>query len=514
MKNKFRLISEVKVFIQGRDLYIASPDNKGCISKVKSKIPKTEKLIDELQIELEDFSIRLNSQLDIIVSSNNLPGGSKYEYRLANYDRNGLGDLILSKNFDHGKCIDLFEPAINDEDGSIILVSPGMLSYTKASDEMIRRMNCQMLKKTKTFIPGHRYDSVDNTIFYLGKLYSHSVSDLNSDYIKHAPREVHIFTKYIGEAKTVSEILNNGVFFTGDAFSDYYKIDSTENLGLMVDSGEVLVNDFTKYSNYLDNLYKNSIEVNKNSDYSYGLKTIFDIFKLSDDPINSIDDNLRSELEDFLRKDIKRVLYTFWNSDTTYTNSRLDLSLNTPKEELTDRLISRYFSEVLDPNTKKHSYYREMFNDLGINLTDLVDLIFSTWDSTILETDFDIFINYSRGKAYNVRLRTEKSSKYSGHLSVVKLSDLIKNDDLIDCIKDFCSTIRSSYGVGCSLYEKINVGTMTKPLIYENITITSQDIVNYYKEKGLEIPENLKCGILDEKFCQVNINVDLGSEIE
>ena len=515
MKNRFRLISEIKVFILGDNLYIASPDSKSCINKVKSKIPKSEKLAEELQIEVDDISARIDSELNVIISSNKFPGGIKKEYLLANFDEKELGDLIVSQNLSKGKCSDKFEPAIDDETGSIILTCMGMPSYSLASDEMIRRMNCQMLKKTKTYIPGHRYDTVDNTLYYLGKVYSHVNTDQNSDYIRISSRQVHLFTKDIGNAKSISEVMNNGVFFVGDSFGGYYKLEQSENLGLMVDSGEALINDYTAYSDYVEDIFNNSLEIlNNHTEYLYGIKTLLEVFKFSNGPENSVSEAMKQYLTDFLTKDLHRILYIFWNDEDTYTSSRLDLSKNTPKDELVSRSISRYFSEILDANVKKHSYYGNLFQNIDVDFVKIAGEMFNSWNPAVLEEDFDIFVKYSRGKTYNVRLRTEKSSKYSHHLTTVKLSEVLKDSALIDCIKNICTEARTNHGVDCSCYEKINVGTFSKPLVYENITISTKDIVNYYKERGIEIPENLKSGILIDKFSQVNINVDLGAPIE
>ena len=518
MKNRYRLISEVKAFISGGYIYIASPDNKGCISKVKSMLPKfnsTEKvLVDELQVELDDLTLRIDENLRPVISSNNLPGGKKREYIVFNYCLNSLGDLILSQDINKGRCSGIFEPAINDDEGMVSLVTPGMDSYKLASDEMIRRMNCQMLKKTKTFIPGHRYDTVDDTIYYLGKIYSHVISDQNSDYIKTSSRQVHLFTRDIGFAKSISEVLNGGVFSVGDIKTDYYKLEQVETLGLMVESGEVLINDYTTFDDYKENILLNSLEVSKIKNYEFSNKTILEVFKFSENPGNKINDVVKIELEDFLKKDIRRILCTFWNNSDSGSSSRLDLSINTPKDELSSRFISKYFYEILEPNIKKHSYYTNLIQDLGIDFRTLVDEMFNNWDPSILEKDFDTFIKYNRGKSYSVRLRTGKSSKFSSYLTIIKLSDVLKDSYLIDCIKDICSFVRSNHGIGCSTYEKINVGTISKPLIYENITISVNDIINYHEERGLEIPENLKYGILDDKFSLININVDLGDIIE
>lgn len=514
MKTRFRLISEVKIFISGNNLYIASPDSKSCISKVKALIPKTDRVIEEIQLELEDLTLRITNKLDLVVSSNNLPGGLKKEYVLSNYDKNYLGDLIESLSIDKGKFSSNFEPALNDEEGTVILVCPEMPSYKEASNEMIRRMNCQMLKKTKTYIPGHRYDTVDNTYYYLGKVYSHVITDQNSDYIKISTKPVYLFTRDIGFAKTISEVLNGGAFYFGNVVTDYYKLEQSDSLGLLVDSGEALINDYTSYEDYLNNIFRNSLEINTITSYPYGIKTVFEGFKFSENQESNISDITKYELIDFIKKDIKRVLYTFWDNSEVSKGGRLELSSVTPKEELSTRCITRYITEVLDPNIKKHAYYNNLVQGLGIDLNTLVDNIFNEWDPSILEQDFDIFVEYNRGEPYTVRLRTMKSSKYSTHLTIVKLSEVLKNEHLIDCIKEMCTYIRSNSGIGCSLYEKINVGTLSKPLVYENITITSRDIINYYKERGFEIPENLKYGILDDKFLQVNINVDLGEIIE
>ena len=50
--------------------------------------------------------------------------------------------------------------------------------------------------------------------------------------------------------------------------------------------------------------------------------------------------------------------------------------------------------------------------------------------------------------------------------------------------------------------------------MYEQIVIGIDDIINYHKEKGIEMPENLKYSIIEDKLNQLSISVDLGGDIE
>ena len=137
----------------------------------------------------------------------------------------------------------------------------------------------------------------------------------------------------------------------------------------------------------------------------------------------------------------------------------------------------------------------------------------NTWDPNILSKDFDIYLdNYDfRGVSYSVQLRTSKSCRYT--LTNTKVSDFIVNEDLREAIYEIVKYTRDNSGYGSKAYDVINAGTTTKPLVYEQILINVENILNYYKERGSRVPENLKYSIIQDKLRQISISVDLDGEV-
>ena len=517
MNTSFRLISEILVFINGDQLFISSPDNKICLGKIKKMIASFGTSINackELTISPENFKVKLVDDFQFLVSSKELPGGLSKYYKIMNLDIYGsyLTELFNNTDFSKGDWSNIFEMAIRDSDGKVRLLCPEMPSFEKASNEMIRVMNCKLFKKTRKFIPGHRYDTEDSTIYYIGKVYSHTVGS-NSEYFTVPTEETHLFVENKGSATKLSEVLKNGIIdgslITTTNRDDLYLIKASNNLKSMVDSGEVLENDLTCFEDYIPEILENSIGYRKQIENS--TRSVLDIFRYNTVQGNTYtySTDIINKLTTYIKLCLLKYLYRFWDIKSKCTINPSD---SIDKQAVT--LSSIFINNIVDGNLKKTTYYKQIFSELGIDLDKLSEGILTGWDPSILKNDFEVYkeTSSSRGNNYSVQLRTSNSCKYS--LTKTIISDFIKNQDLKDLIFDLIKYIRNNGGYGASSYNIINAGNSSRPLMYEQIVIGIDDIINYHKEKGIEMPENLKYSIIEDKLNQLSISVDLGGDIE
>ena len=283
----------------------------------------------------------------------------------------------------------------------------------------------------------------------------------------------------------------------------------------MVDSGEALENDgvtlFDSYdrilSNTLDSIKTNVEEIDGYKNY-LDLSRLFDLLSLVDPKsITAVyQPNVVESVKNQLSKVVQDLIIEFWATDRSSLGPKNTLEANV------DAIKSIFFRCFRDLNIQKHQYFSSLFDYMGIDLLAIISEQLKDWNADILN-DFETHRRYRRGVNYDIALRTEKSSRY--HLNIVKLKEKLTSSELIDCIKDLVKFSRENFGLGVSHYESINVGSKSSPLVYECIVINLQNIIDFYnKEKGVEIPENLKYGIVSDNFKQVIISVDKDSEIE
>ena len=347
----FRLISEVIVYLHGNVIFISSPDDKTCLDKVKRKISAHGLCLSvckELVVNSENFKLKLNNDFNIFTASEDLPGGLSKYYRVINLDMKGeyLAELFNFTKFNNGNWDETFELAIKDTDGSVRFYCPTMPGFNAASDEMIRRMNCKIFKKTRKFIPGHRYDTETSTIVYLGKFHTHENNTASDHYSSLPVTEAHFYIKNKKSATKVSEVFNNGVIVGSNGVvtidDSFYEIYCSTSMKTMVDSGEVLENDFTCYEDYITQLLNNSTNIsnisNRQGDNLFCTLSIFkysekaDIVKHSDDILNKV--------RDFIKVNLNTCLTKYWDISTTCRyNIDPKTSIDTQAEELSSTFI-------------------------------------------------------------------------------------------------------------------------------------------------------------------------------
>ncbi len=520
MSNVFRLVSEVRVFCnqKTKEIYLFDPENKKHRKEIEGILPN-KCCWKEYQLPSTDIKIKFpDSSPSAYVSSPNFPGGIDVYYKLKNFNYNGIWEIISSCNIKDGVVEGDFEVIVDSESSKIGFVCPSMPSYMEVFNEMTRLLNCKLCKKTKTYKVGHRYDTETETLYYLGNALSRLSNVNNSIFCTCPDKEVYLFTKDIKDCKKISEFLDNSILKLSNGFetcSKYGTIIVKYNKSLMVDSGEALEDDgvtlFDKYdrilSNTLDSINSNVEKVDGYKNY-LDLSRLFDLLSLVDP--KSVTAKYQPDVVESVKNQISKVvqdlIIEFWDTDRSSLGSKNTLNTNV------DAVKSMFFRCFRDLNIQKHQYFSSLFEYMGIDLLSIISEQLNHCNYNILD-DFEIHRKYRRGVNYDITLRTEKSSRY--HINIVKLTEKLTSSYLIDCIKDLVKFSRENFGMGVSHYETINIGSKSSPLVYECIVINLQNIIDFYnKEKGIEIPENLKYGIVSDNFKQVIISVDKDSEIE
>ena len=530
MKN-YRLTSNLIAYlIPGMSdyIFISDTESKQHQSLVKKFIQNnldTSNYIEPIEINENEFKIKLINKLNLCIKSKNLPEPEKW-YILGNMtkDTDILGEIILNVNNNKGDFGETnFEIAIDDKKAEVELVCLGMPSYTDYLEEMRRQVNCTLYKKTKKWIPGHRYDTVKETIFFLGTVMSRRKDRHNSEWMTSDKMiETYLITNKLDNEKSISEVLNNRVF--GDRPEDLKVLYTTT---AMVDSGEVLINDFN-YGNSQEILFNNGIEyykfINEFGKIDYDLPNILEPLSYTD--INDKNPDLskyKTSLDIIINNELLDHIVNYWDCTTnTRTDrelsSKLDLNTNIANCE---KLL---YYNIKDSNIMKTLYYQELFKTIGINIHDLIEhKLSSGWNLKQFINNFDNFLKY--GKIYTqshvipnnpcektARLRTEKSCNFK--LELLPLENSIDSSTELYCMLiNMINFAKENYGLGVSHYSITNTGTIKSPKEFITIIITLEDVLKKFKTP-LEIPENLKNDIVNYNFLRLTLTADKDIEIK
>lgn len=519
----WRLVSEVLVYITTDSFghkYVAFSGlekkeySRIVLTKFKSVLGSDATIIEK-SISSENFEaiIDENSRFPVMIKSSNLPGDDYY--RLVNFDYSdkSLLNLLGGFNINSGVFIEPIELVISSEFGLVRFVHKNMPTYKIYHNELVRRINCEIFKKTTKWIPGHRYDSLDSTYYYLGSISSHTVNDSCSEFFSgKLMKEYHfVVTEDISEYNSLEEAIKYSI-----KNKSYKLLDKTK---LMIDSGEFEGFDGSiRYTDLIDGFINWAIDSDcSNSSYN-NLSFIMIVLRLeSPDKTYSITPETEFKLNKYLSNIFKhKIIPGNWEKPQ---HSLFKVCESNTLDQNVSSCFNIFIRKIEDDNVKKQSYFEELFKYFKIDIFNIIRTELQSWLPSDILNNFDNFCEYSGdmyelSKPIEVVLRTFASSKYK--LNKVTLGEkLVETGEkvLFETIKNIVSKTRSNiFGNGVK-YEKVNIGTIKSPMIYETFTITLNNILDYYKEEGLEIPENLKNEIILNKFCRVNISVDKDGEI-
>lgn len=525
MISDFRLVSEVRAFIlkSSSIIYLVSPDDKLALTKVRKKIKESTSPVSEFQVLADGIKVKIGENKTLLIKSSEFPKNKEDNwYKLGNASEECIWDIARYVNLNNGETIDtdfsIAVPSIttpNSDDG-VKLISVVMPYYEDYMNELARRLNFKFKKKTRKYIPGHRYDTEEKTYYCLGTVYSRVNNTMKDNFMVFPEKEVTLFTEHIGDCKKLSEVFKSGYLsesiIENDKVDNYIKIQPIYSKESMADCGEVLIADSTLHEN-LEVILDNSISLFETKcldKYINGapyLTFILNVFRYTDKEGLDFEypDTILEKLTGIMKTCLLKQTLYLWNSNTGRSmNSSIDAETNYTN------CFTALVNNIQDKNIKKFSYYENLFNHLGINLREELDKILKSEEIGKLSTDLDYHLKYDKGVNYTSSLRTTLSSNYQ--LSIVEVSKVIDSDPLVEVIKELCLIARENQGISIEHY---SIGTASRAKIgFETFGIHINNIIDYYKEKGIEIPENLKEGILKSSFKSIYIAVDKGGDIK
>lgn len=522
----WRLGTEIDalVYVPGNNVLLAPAEKKSDSNAAmsKSNMDKT-KIPFKIQLTENKFKIKFSEDLVPQVKHKDLPGGEWYRVRNIVFDdhicdevfRKELGKMITAAGSLDGSE-KIFEVAFSEEyPGKVRLVTDTSEDYSECFNEMNRRLNCKLYKKTKKWIPGHRYDTDYCTYYYLGDFYCNRENSYNSVY-KRSTDTVPLVIEDIGDCNSISEVFKTKSF--GKGKNNIYALEAVK---LAVDSGEVLKSDVPNIQDLWDDMVDLVID---NPEFDTG--NIFEIFAYSSKPITSpiVDPNKvygwRDRLEIRLEEELTRTCLTFWDikSNVVSDNCRLAPGFANNAEGLWDLYTESYLYKVM--NVRKIEYYKTLLDELGIDILALCDQLTNSFTlHRDIFNSFDLYQKYGKYyfKYHDAKMSRVDSIQRKGRRSGITSENVRLESVYPEVLKnkliELINYSISNYGAGVDRFMLRNDGTKHSPITYYDITIKLKNIIESYKSLS-EMPENLKNEIMAARFWTVNVQLDTDMAVQ
>ena len=423
--------------------------------------PFSELVLGENEFELEIKIKPKYTGVDAYVKSPRFPNPGEY-YRVINFLEKSAYQTLGEVENQCGVFKNKFEAFFTDYQVSFICQE--MSNYKEAVDEMMRRFYTEMGKKTKKWIPGHRYDNSEGTMYYLGSFLSKKKEEFNSGFYNALEdlKPVHLYVNSLKDTeKTISDV------FKGRTYKDIKVIWDT-NLPSCVDSGEALKDD----SPSLYNLYVEMIENAMKTETD--IKPIFDClcYQSPHDPID-YPDELGVIVKGIVKDLIEEVILNNWNIE----RARSDRQIGTTeiKENNIDRIKILLMNSIKDGNILGKYYYEGLFKALGINIEDGIEDYLKSWNESDLTKDFDTFYKYNKYFQKRAEAKNITSNQRNGE-KTVKITDLFGSGVLGNTILELVEYANNNFGEGVSEYNAVKINRTSSSIA---CTITLQDLLKF-----------------------------------
>lgn len=478
--------------------------------KLKFKIKFTNEEFDETDLDRRNIFIKCDKISDSWM-------------RLLNFNNDNIVDLISASNFINSESVEEFEPVVS-ADNAISFINKDKMPevYSRALEELMISLKLSICRKTRTFLPGHKYiNDKGKKFIYLTSLYMNIPRTMKiSNYFSYLMREqqpvmdvsemapVHLiiderldcdnYTKLVNKCKTVTDVFKNSYLssnfesWTGITYTDQYSLK-----GYYLDLGVVLDNDISEDFSivpYQTDLIRNLINETKTSSY----REIFTCFKLFNDietGVHTITDEQKELVCNHLRKIIK---------ETVIFTSEDFLIEGLTREEIRLKMLTR-----LDDFRCEDIHTLETIKNSGFNFSEFISdecekelarykealKSFDTWKDYCSDTNYKSSINYY---IMYVELMedgplTEKTEIY--RTSYLRQSEYthLKNTHqvLTDVFKDFLLEFESA-GDNMQYILKLkrlygNVRLKKKFYQRVGVDVTIFDLIKYAENKKMDV---------------------------
>lgn len=499
-------------------VYLCSSEKKAYRSLLERKINILEytTLRKEVLIEDNEFEVKIVphpvSGYTVKIKHDSFPDKDAW-YTVKNIQESDIIDLIYYGGMNDSVLTGKYEAIFSDEDDcktSVSFISSRLPKYKECFEEFRRRLNCELLKKTKKMIPGHRYDSISESRYILCKALYRKQKDNLSDCLTDilTMPEVYLYVTSLGDNdKSISDVLRTRKI--GDGKND---IHISRVFTPLVDCGEVLSDDFTgKIDDYWEDLTNNAMSSSRTPfEIETGFIHILNTLSLvsNSEKVSVVDkEGLLTKVLTYIVDNI-----ILENYDLTHGIASLVISSKNTLSDNVKNCANILFNTIGDPNVNRTDYYTTLFNTFGISLEKIAEQRLIYWNPAALSKDFDTFMNNTRyfslrgsHKVYRQRLN---STNYK--LDVNRICDDF-SVVLSEAIIELLNYARKNCGYGIERFAIYNVGTKSSPKEYISASLNVKDIVSYY---GDRISENLKKEIVDSKFTDIAIEFDKDITLE
>lgn len=524
---KWRLATGVSALVNNlkHEVWLSfeeSKKNKEAVNKLIKNEILPEEDTKEILIEENRFKLKFDSSLNLYIKSEEFPTDNWYRLRNFSNDPKHLG-AILTKIQNNNGVFDEekdFEAAFSIMyPTKVIMACSGMDEYEDYLNELVRVVNCQTLKKTRKWIPGHRYDSETNTYYYLGKAYTKSYKDnkLGEDL-----EEVHLVVESLNGETKISEIINNRVF--GNNIGD---IKIVPSISLMVDGGSVLENDLD--TSNIEPLWEglvmraiNKCRVTRGEsweDYTdiYSILQPLTLVSKEHGYSNIKNYKFWGELERVIKVTLLNLIVRYNGVSENIGN--IDTSCS--KEEAIDNIKRLYTLLANEP--REINYSAQLISKIGIDLDNLIGEILEGYSENLtVFRDLESMYNFSdiytelhsnSGEFYlDQRYEGRRYSADMDKNKVPKLSHIIVQTSICDTIETILEQAKEKGGSNITRYQVFNQGTRSNPVLYELYEVRLKDIIKLYGSVS-KVPENLKNELVINRFQGITIKLNKDSKI-
>ena len=509
-------------------VYLASRDKKADATAVQKLIPETP--YTEITSDLNELEFKLEKlgkewapfDVGAFIRSPEIFSDNSW-YRVMNFYEPHMINILLDLCPNKGTFEGIMFEAIFSESalGSVSFVCPSMPEYKAYFEEMKRRINCETNKKTKKWIPGHRYDTIKETYYYLGTFASRKES-LNNSEFKEAldMANAYLYVNHLRDTdKSITDIFKTRMFGTGPD-----DIQVTYTMPGAVESGEALVNDFdgADIRDYWNIMLDNAVEackVKKSENYIgfddthriFDVLCYFSTWHKLDYPEET--KNRVSEIISKLAYDALVEWAGIQRSDNNLTIDPANKS-RTLKDNV-KALERNIYALTGDVNISKSAYYPALFKRMGINLEDVLTKAIQDWDPSGFSKDFNTYCQY--GFYFNKRnsdvnlISRQRVNTCTYSIDVTPIKNILGDGALTRSVIDIINFAKQNCGVGVSKYAVYNVGTKRNPKEYISCEVTLKDLLDHTKDS---ISDELKAEIIKNKFTRIIVQADKDKELE